>query len=256
MPYDLKGRKVLITGASRGLGVAVAERFATEGCDVVISYISSEGTAKSIVKVIQEKYGVKSTCFQCDVGIESDCVTLVNQSVEFLGGLDILVSNAAWTRITDRSDLYSMEDSEWDKCWTTNVKSNLWLFRTAAPTLKANPNGGVFLHTSSIAAKSMSSSSLPYLVTKAAGSQLVRFLAYTQGPKIRVNSILPGLLLTDWGMRFPEDVIKKWIDGTALKQAPEIIECADVYVSLAKNLSMTGQEVTVDCGFLLSHGSS
>lgn len=84
------------------------------------------------------------------------------------------------------------------KCWAVNCKGNLHLFRKALPTFNANPEGGVYLMTSSIAGIGPHGSSMAYSVSKAAGLQLMKCLATTQGPKVRVNAVLPGLLLTEW----------------------------------------------------------
>jgi NAD(P)-dependent dehydrogenase (short-subunit alcohol dehydrogenase family) len=91
-----------------------------------------------------------------------------------------------------------MSEAEWDKCWAVNCKANMHLFRNALPTFNANPEGGVFLMTSSIAGLAVTGSSMAYSVSKAAGLQLMKSLAKTQGPKVRVNAIAPGLLLTEW----------------------------------------------------------
>lgn len=95
-------------------------------------------------------------------------------------------------------DLFGNTDEEWDQCWTVNVKAQMQLLRAAAPHFNANPDGGVFLMTSSVAGVKQAGSSMPYSVTKAAGLHLMKCLALTQGPKIRVNAVLPGLMLTDW----------------------------------------------------------
>lgn len=84
------------------------------------------------------------------------------------------------------------------QCWSANVKAPLALLKAAKPTFEANPEGGVFISTGSIAAVSQAGSSMPYSVTKAAQLHLIKCLGATQGPKIRVNTVLPGLLLTEW----------------------------------------------------------
>jgi len=122
------------------------------------------------------------------------------------------------------------------------------LMRAAAPTFKANPDGGVYLITSSVAAISQSGSSLPYSVTKAAGIQLMKCLAATQGPKVRVNAILPGLLLTEWGLRYSKEDIEDMKEKAALKQETLLDDCVEAYVSTAKNSSMTGAAMIVDSG--------
>jgi NAD(P)-dependent dehydrogenase (short-subunit alcohol dehydrogenase family) len=87
---------------------------------------------------------------------------------------------------------------DWDTCFAVNVKAPFFTIRAALPTFNANPDGGAFILTSSIAGKIVGGSSLPYSVTKAAQLHLMRGLAAKQGPKVRVNAVLPGLLLTEW----------------------------------------------------------
>ncbi|KAL8759852.1 MAG: hypothetical protein Q9184_003505 [Pyrenodesmia sp. 2 TL-2023] len=86
-----------------------------------------------------------------DQGILADCENTVQSSIDGLGGLDIIVSNAGWTKFTEFGDLDALSEEEWDKCFAVNCKGNLHLLRKALPTFNANPEGGVFLMTSSIA---------------------------------------------------------------------------------------------------------
>ncbi|KAL1960199.1 hypothetical protein VTO42DRAFT_8742 [Malbranchea cinnamomea] len=251
MPYSLKGRNVLVTGGSRGLGALIAERFAAEGSNVAINYVANVDRAKQTADKIETEYGVKTVILQGDMGIRADCENVVKKTIEQLGGLDVVISNAGWTKFAPFGDLNGLTDDEWDKCWSTNVKANLHLFREAAPTLAENPEGGVFIITSSSAGITPGGSSMAYSVSKAAGLHLMKALASSQSPKIRVNAVCPGLLLTEWGQRFPSEVIKAYEEKVPLKHVPGVDDCADIYVAIAKNTSMTGQQVQVDSGFVI-----
>ncbi|KAJ5172226.1 Short-chain dehydrogenase/reductase SDR [Penicillium capsulatum] len=251
MPYSLQGRNVLVTGGSRGLGALVALKFAAEGSNIAINYMLNKESADQIASEIATRYQVKTIVVQGDAGSKSDCEKAVQITIEELGGLDVVVSNAGWTKMTNFGDLDAMDDDDWDKCWTMNVKSSLWLFKAAKATFDANPDGGAFIITASIAGARPSGSSLPYAVTKAASIHLMKSLAQSQGPKVRVNAVLPGLLLTEWGQRFPAQKIEAWTNMTALKRVPEVEDTADMYVTIAKNSSMTGQAVTIDSGFVI-----
>lgn len=121
------------------------------------------------------------------MGLEADCVRVVQETISLLGGLDVLVSNAGYTNFSVFSDLFAPTTADWDTCFAVNVKAQTYLLRTALPTFNANPEGGVMIITSSIAGEYTSGSSMPYSVTKAAQLHLMRCLASTQGPKIRVN---------------------------------------------------------------------
>ncbi|KAF2471595.1 short chain dehydrogenase/reductase [Lindgomyces ingoldianus] len=247
MPYDLKGRNVLITGGSRGLGEVLAITFAKEGCNIAINYFNRIEAADE-VKATCEGFGVKAVVVKGDACLTSECVRSVEEAKEKLGGLDIVIANAGWTKFTTFGDLDAMNEDEWDKCWSANVKGPLALLKAAKPTFNSNPDGGILLITSSIAAVSQGGSSMAYAVTKAAQVQLMKCLASTQGPKIRINAVLPGLLLTEWGLRYPPEVIEAVKAKAALGCAVDLQDCADVFVMLAKNTSMTGMKVQIDGG--------
>ncbi|KAL2000975.1 hypothetical protein VTN02DRAFT_2376 [Thermoascus thermophilus] len=251
MPYSLKGRNVLVTGSSRGLGALVAEKFAAEGSNIVINYVSNEARAKETATKIEAEYKVKVVIVQGDAGIQDDCIRVVRSSIELLGGLDIVISNAGWTKFAKFGDLNALTEDDWDKCWATNVKGNLHLFREALPTFNANPDGGVFIITSSTAAVTPSGSSMAYSVSKAAGLHLMKCLAQSQGPKVRVNAVLPGLLLTEWGNNFSPEQIQAHVDKTVLKHTAELDDVANAYPMIAKNTSMTGQTVQLDSGYAI-----
>ncbi|GME33020.1 Short-chain dehydrogenase/reductase SDR [Neofusicoccum parvum] len=217
MPYDLKGRNVLITGGSRGLGAVLAHTFAAEGCNIAINFQSSEAVARELANEVEEKYSVKAT-----------------------------IIKAGYTKFTtDWSDLDALGEDDWDKCWAVNVKGKLALMRAALPTFRANPDGGVFLITSSIAGVSQGGSSMAYSVTKAAQLHLMKCLAASQGEKVRINAVLPGLLLTDWGNLYGEERIKSLKERAALKKDTDLHDCANAFVMLAKNTSITGAKIQV-----------
>lgn len=109
-----------------------------------------------------------------------------------------------------------MIDEDWDRCFLYNVKAHLWLLHAAKAELERTE--GAFITTASIAGVKPSGSSLPYAVTKAAAIHLSKSLAMICSPKIRVNSVSPGLLLTEWGMKFPEEKREAARERTALKR--------------------------------------
>ncbi|KAI9929415.1 hypothetical protein ASPWEDRAFT_134832 [Aspergillus wentii DTO 134E9] len=251
MPYNLKGRNVLITGSSKGLGAVLCRRFASEGSNIAINYMSSRNKAEQLAASIEKEYSVKTCIVHGDVCTPADNERIVKDTIEKLSGLDIVIANAGWTRFAKPGDIYDMSHDEWQKCWMANVMSHVQLMQTASPYMKQNPDGGVYLMTLSIAAVFPGGSSIPYSVTKAAALHLVKHLACSMGSKIRVNAILPGLLLTDWGNRYGTDAIAKMKNGSILKQETLLEDCAEAFVSLSKNTSTTGEHVLVDSGFLV-----
>ncbi|KAI5784587.1 hypothetical protein EDC01DRAFT_201192 [Geopyxis carbonaria] len=249
MVYSLKNRNILITGGSRGLGAATAEKFAAEGANIVVNYVSAADRAAALVELLQTKYGVKAVAIQADVSTESACQRLVAESLTALGGLDIIISNAGWTRISPTfSSLTSVSTDDWDLMYAINVKATAHLLAAASATFNANPDGGVVLITSSTAATNAAGSSIAYAVSKAAGLHLMRCLAASQGPKVRVSAVLPGLLLTEWGMEFPAEKREAATRKAVLGKLPTVEDCADVFVTLAKADTVTGAAVKVDGG--------
>ncbi|KAI9723481.1 MAG: hypothetical protein M1828_004211 [Chrysothrix sp. TS-e1954] len=220
MPYDLQNRKVLVTAGSRGLGAAVCHKFAAEGSSVAINYNSNTEAAESLAKDLASKYPKGK----------------------------FVVLQGGFTKFSTFGDLSGNSEEDWDKCWAVNVKGQMALLRAALPTFNANPDGGAFIITSSIAGVKLSGSSMPYSVTKAAGLHLMKCLASTQGPKIRVNAVLPGLLLTEWGLKYSPEMIQAIKDRSVLKQETDIEDCANAFVMVAKNSSMTGMKIQVDGG--------
>jgi len=248
MPYNLKGRNVLVTGGSRGLGELICYKFAQEGCNVAINYNASADRAKGVAEKVEKDHGMKAIILQGDMGLEADCHKIVQQTIAQFGGLDIIISNAGYTQFADFKDLNSSPVSDWDTCYAVNVKAQLHLMRAAESTFKSNPDGGAFIITSSIAARMPSGSSMPYSVTKAAQIHLMRCLASTQGPKIRVNAVLPGLLKTEWGLRYSEERIKAMDARAYLGKETDLEDCAQAFVDIARNSSLTGQRIQIDSG--------
>ena len=163
------------------------------------------------------------------------CIKCVKDTISAFGGLDIIIANAGWTRFSDFNDLASMSDDEWNKCWMTNVMGPKKYVEAAMSTFNSNAEGGVVIITGSVAGQSLGGSSMPYSVTKAAQIHMMKCVAKSQGPKLRINAVLPGLLLTDWGNQYGER-IQVLTDAAALKQVVSVVcdlkmnvQQADVY---------------------------
>lgn len=188
---------------------------------------------------------MEAFALQADVGLLADCNHLVSQAITVLGGLDVIISNAGWTKFGPWEDLYALSESDWDQCWAVNVKAQMHLLRAALANFSMNKDGGVFLITSSSAGTVTEGSSMAYSVTKAAGLHLTRCLAQTLGPKMRVNAVCPGLMLTEWGAKYPVEKIEVMENKAVLKKTTDMDDCANTFVWLAKNESITGQKVIV-----------
>lgn len=171
----------------------------------------------SIPATVQSSERPRFMCIKADVGDRPSLQRLVEETVQHFGRIDAVISNAGWTRITNFNNLdEGMIDEDWDKCFLYNVKAHLWLLYAAKAELEKTE--GAFVTTASVAGVKPSGSSLPYSVTKAAAIHLSKALAIICSPKIRVNSVSPGLLLTEWGMKFPEEKREAAKEATKLKR--------------------------------------
>ncbi|TVY38131.1 Granaticin polyketide synthase putative ketoacyl reductase, partial [Lachnellula occidentalis] len=250
----------LITASSAGLGAATAKALAASGVRVVINYNSNQAKADTILQELQDLQPTSSStekettprfhAIRADVSQRSSLFSLIEETVKVMGRLDLLVSNHGWTKIRDFADLDdNVEESDWDTCFNMNVKSHLWAFHAARKYL--DESEGSFITTASLAGVVPSGSSVAYSVTKAAQIHLVKSLAKISGPRIRVNSVSPGLLLTEWGRQFPAEKVQITTNKAVLKRTATIEDVANQILCLANSSSQTGTNSVIDAGFIL-----
>ncbi|KFA76951.1 hypothetical protein S40288_05198 [Stachybotrys chartarum IBT 40288] len=240
----------LITAGSAGLGAATAKVFAKNGFNVIINYSSNVERAEKLVEELKQNPGANVLAIKADLSTRDDIVRLVGEAVEAMGQLNVVFSNGGWTQFRNFSDLNdNLVEDDWDKCFNMNVKSHLWLMHAAKGHLDATE--GAFITTASVAGVGVSGSSLAYSVTKAAQIHLAKALAVLAAPKIRVNSVSPGLLLTDWGNKFSDEGKAAHIQKTKLKRAVTVQDVAEQVYTLARSRSITGVNVVIDGGFSL-----
>ncbi|CAK9436117.1 uncharacterized protein LODBEIA_P06750 [Lodderomyces beijingensis] len=248
---ELKGKNALVTGGSAGLGASIARQLAREGVNVAINYAHSQARAQALASELAASYNVKTTVIQADIFDTGNLHHVVERTVAELGGLDILISNAGWTRIVDYTDLEGMDEELWDGTFSANVKAHYFLFKAAKPYFDKNEDGGVFIASASVAGRICYGSSIPYAVSKAALIHLIKMLAKSQGPKCRLHAVCPGLLLTEWGHRFSEDKIRNTVSRSPIAVVTDVDECASQFVSLCKLATSTGTIVAMDAGISL-----
>jgi NAD(P)-dependent dehydrogenase (short-subunit alcohol dehydrogenase family) len=184
---------------------------------------------------------------QADMSSKISVQNLIEETLNTMGRLDVVISNAGWTRMTTFTDIeQQINDDDWDKCFTMNVKTHMWLAYAAKDALAETE--GTFISTASVAGVKPSGSSVPYAVTKAAQIHLAKSLAVILAPKIRVNSVSPGMLLTEWGLKFPETKRSAAINNTKLKRLATVEDVADQVRMLALSRSITGQNICIDGG--------
>lgn len=235
----LLGRKALITGGDSGIGRAAAIAFAREGADVAISYLPSEQEDANEVLGYIEKAGTRAVALPGDLMEEDTCRSVVAETVKQLGGLDILVINAA--RQQARESVEEVSSDDFDKTMKTNLYALHWLTQAAVPHL---PPGASIITTASIQAYEPSAHLLDYATTKAGIVAYTKALAEQMMEKgIRVNAVAPGpfwTVLQPSGGQFPEKV-ETFGANSAFGRPGQPVELAPIYVLLA---SQEGSYIT------------
>jgi NAD(P)-dependent dehydrogenase (short-subunit alcohol dehydrogenase family) len=242
----LNGKVALITGGDSGIGRAVAIAFSREGADIVLSYLNEHEDARSTADLI-EQAGRKVAVVPGDITSEKHCQSLVQTAVQELGGLDILVNNAAFQRTY--ADIGDIMSDEWDITMRTNIYAPFYLSKAAVPHLKA---GSSIINTTSIQSKSPSQQLLAYATTKGAISNFTTGLAQMLGERgIRVNAVAPGPIWTPLiPSTMPPEKVSTFGQDTPLGRVGQPAELAGAYVLLASDAGsyITGAVIPVTGG--------
>ncbi|TDS16211.1 SDR family oxidoreductase [Sphingobacterium paludis] len=226
----LAGRLALITGGDSGIGRAAAIAFAREGADVAINYLPAEEEDAADVLALIEEAGQKAVGIPGDIRDKSFCRQLIEDVVEQLGGLDILVNNAAYQQSYD--SILDIPDESFDDTLKTNVYAPFWITKAAIPHM---PEGSAIIVTASVQAYDPEETLLDYALTKATNVSFVKSLAKQLGPKgIRVNGVAPGPVWTPLQAcsKDPETLVDFGGD-TPLGRAGQPAELASIFVQLA-----------------------
>jgi 3-oxoacyl-[acyl-carrier protein] reductase len=241
---QLANRVALVTGASSGLGRAVALRLAGEGAAVAVNYRSSEGAAGEVVKAIRA-LGVRSMSVQADVSEPAAVSAMANAVHNELGPIELLVANAGVTQYVPSHDLGGVTKPIWDRILGVNVLGPFLCVQAAVPQMEAAGSGSIVL-VSSNSAYTAEGSSIPYVVSKAALITLTRALARALPASIRVNAIAPGWMATRWlDTYLPDDVKEDLLRDGPLTAVDDVAEAT---VHLLGNESATGAVLVVDAG--------
>ncbi|MFL1999220.1 SDR family oxidoreductase [Microbacterium sp. A1-JK] len=227
----LHGKIALITGADSGIGKAVAIAYAREGADVAIAYLSEHEDARDTARWVEEA-GRRAILLPGDLSDPVTCRRVVSETAEQLGGLDILISNAAFQMYRD--DITDIPDEEWDFTLATNLSAYFHLAKAAVPLLKP---GSAIIATSSIQSDSPTPQLLPYAMTKAGIASMTASLAQMLGERgIRVNAVAPGPIWTPLiPSTMPADVVESFGEDTPLGRPGQPAELAPAYVLLGSD---------------------
>ena len=242
----LSGKRAVITGGDSGIGRAVAIAFAREGADVLIAYLNEDEDAREVAELV-EAAGQKCVLVAGDLSDPAHCRSVIERAAAEFGGIDVLVSNAAYQMTHDNLD--EIRDEEWDYTLRLNVGSYFYLTKAAIPHMTA---GASIIGSSSVNSDMPSPTLAPYAASKAAIANLSASLAQLLGSKgIRVNSVAPGPIWTPLiPATMPPEKVAAFGDDTPLGRAGQPAELAPVYVLLASDEGsyISGARVAVTGG--------
>jgi NAD(P)-dependent dehydrogenase (short-subunit alcohol dehydrogenase family) len=244
----LQGRKAVVTGGDSGIGRAVALAFAREGADVLISYLESEESdAQETVKLVEEA-GRRAVAVPGDLRSEEQCQRVIDQAVQELGGIDVLVNNAAY-QMAQPGGIEDITTEQFDRVLKTNLYAMFWLCKKALPHLES---GASIINTSSIQASTPSPELLDYATTKAGIVNFTKGLSQLLAERgIRVNSVAPGPIWTPLiPATMPAEKVESFGSQTPLGRAGQPAELAPAYVFFASQESsfVTGEVLAVTGG--------
>jgi NAD(P)-dependent dehydrogenase (short-subunit alcohol dehydrogenase family) len=248
----LTGKRAIITGGDSGIGRAVAIAFAREGADVLIAYLPEEEDDARETAQLVEKAGRKAVTVPGDIRDEGHCMSIVERAVSDLGGLDILVNNAAY-QMAQPGGITDITTDQFDRVMKTNLYAMFWLSKAAVAHMKP---GSTIINTASIQAYQSSPELLDYATTKAGIVAFTKALGAGLAEKgIRVNSVAPGPIWTPLiPATMPDEKVESFGEQTPLGRAGQPAELAPAYVFFASQESsyITGEVLGVTGGQPLS----
>jgi 3-oxoacyl-[acyl-carrier protein] reductase len=243
----LEGKIAIVTGASRGIGRAIAEELATEGATVVVNYQANIAAAEEVVTGILARGG-QAMALQADVSDLVAAEHLVKTTIDSYGQIDIVVNNAGTTRDTL---LMSMKEDQWDVVMATNLKSVFNVCKAVARPMVRRKQGGRIINISSVSGIVGQPGQTNYAASKAGIIGFSKSLAKELGSRnITVNVVAPGFIPTDLTSDLPEDLVKRTIEFIPLGRWGTPQEIAHVVAFLASDKAsyITGEVIRVDGG--------
>jgi len=242
----LQGMKAVITGGDSGIGRAVAIAYAREGADVLIAYLNENDDAKQVKQLI-EKEGRKAVLMAGDIQDAGHCKAVIKRADDDLGGIDILVNNAAHQATF--KDIGDITDEEWEQTFRVNIHAMFYLTKAAVPHMKP---GSAIINTASVNSDMPNPTLLAYATTKGAIQNFTGGLAQMLAEKgIRANAVAPGPIWTPLiPSTMPDDAVKNFGKQVPMKRPGQPAELATAYVMLADPLSsyVSGTTIAVTGG--------
>lgn len=242
----LQGKRALITGGDSGIGRAVAIAYAREGADIAISYLSEDQDALDTAQLVRDA-GRKAVLIANDLQDAEQCRAVAEQALAELGGVDILINNAAHQATF--KNIEDISDEEWDLTFRVNIHAMFYLTKAVVPHMK---EGSVIINTASINSDAPNPTLLAYATTKGAIHNFTAGLAQLLAEKgIRANAVAPGPIWTPLiPSTMPPDAVSNFGRNTPMKRAGQPAELATAYVMLADPLSsyVSGATIAVTGG--------
>lgn len=245
MTKRVENKKVLITGASRGIGRGIAKKFAEEGAKVGINYYSSDEKAEEVLEYVNKRS--EGILLKGDISKEKNCKKIISDFTERYEGLDVLINNAG---IYKRKSIEETNPKDFDKTMSVNVRGAFLMSKYSLEYLKQSPSGRIINMSSQLAFKG-SDHGTSYVVSKAALLGLTRALALELGPEgINVNGIAPGTIDTDIISNYSEEKRKRRAENIPLKRIGDPEDIADIALFLASEEGdyLTGEIIGVNGG--------
>ena len=242
---NFKGKVVLVTGSSRGIGRSIAVKFAKEGASVVINYRSNENEAKAITEIISSYSDCM--CIQADVSKEKDVKRMIDTIIERYGHLDILVNNAG---IAIDNDFKDRHVKDWQETLNTNLIGVFLTSKYAGKYMLQNQYGKIINISSTNGIDTIYPYSIDYDASKAGLINMTKNLAIEFAPVINVNAVAPGWVDTVMNDDLSKSYLKSEMERTLLKRFAEPEEIANVVLFLASDMAryIDGETIRVDGG--------
>jgi 3-oxoacyl-[acyl-carrier protein] reductase len=244
----LEGKIALITGASKGIGRAIALKYAEEGANVAFTYLSSVEKGEALVAEL-EAHSVQAKGYRSDAADHKAATALISAVVEDFGGLDILVNNAGITR---DNLLMRMDEEMWDSVINVNLKSVFNTVKAATRTFMKQRSGSIINLTSVVGLKG-NAGQVNYAASKAGIIGFTKSVALELGSRgVRSNAIAPGFIETEMTDQLDEGTVQSWRDAIPLKRggSPEDVADLAVFLGSEKSSYISGQVIQVDGGML------
>ena len=241
----LEGKIALITGAARGIGKAIALKYASEGANIAFTDLVIDENAENTKKEL-EAFGVKVIAIASNAASFDESHSVVEQVVKEFGKLDILVNNAG---ITKDGLMMRMSEQQWDAVINVNLKSAFNFVHAVTPVMMRQKSGCI-INMSSVVGVSGNAGQANYSASKAGMIGLAKSIAQELGSRgVRANAVAPGFIITEMTRKLPEDVKKQWAEQIPLKRGGTPEDVANVCTFLASDLAsyVTGQVISV-CG--------